>query len=153
MQPFQLTDARRCPSQNTQHYHGAWNFNKRFGVKADSLPQANVDIDPVCYVANISGRLSLGYEAGLGDSLQACPGSRGGYNFTEDAIKDASDAELKTMCAACYQAVCTSRGSHNPRWCGHRNDGGVDIGNSNVVADGLQQVHRMKTICKIFWTE
>ena len=111
-------------------------------MKADSLPLPYIDIDPVCYVANISGRLSLGYEEGNGAVLMPCPGGDGAYDFSEEVILNASPAQLKTMCATCYQSVCTNHRTTNPRYCGRDRDGGIDIGDAAVVADGLQQVRK-----------
>jgi len=125
--------------QNTLHYHSAWNYNiGGFGFKGDTLPQAGIDIDPVCYVANISGTMSLGYEEGNGDKLLPCPGARGGYDFPEDMILNASDEKLKSMCNACYQSVCSRQYSRYPRSCGGSSQGGVDIEDDHV--QGLQQV-------------
>lgn len=123
--------------QNTLHYHQAWNFDN-VGFKGDTLPIGGVDIDPVCYIANISGRVALGYEEGNGDVLMPCPGGRGGYDFSEESILNASDDKLKSMCEMCYQAVCSKQESTYPKACGRDREGGVNIEGENV--SDLQQV-------------
>mmetsp|Transcript_24355 Transcript_24355/g.61378 ORF Transcript_24355/g.61378 Transcript_24355/m.61378 type:complete len:454 (-) Transcript_24355:118-1479(-) len=107
--------------QNTQHYHAAWNFD-RAGFKADSLPRSNEDISPVCYIANVSGTVTLGYEEGNGNRLLPCPGNSRAYPFTEEEILD-PNADLAEMCSMCYTSVCSFR--TNPEDCG----GGVEITN------------------------
>mmetsp|Transcript_5540 Transcript_5540/g.12990 ORF Transcript_5540/g.12990 Transcript_5540/m.12990 type:complete len:447 (-) Transcript_5540:197-1537(-) len=107
--------------QNTQHYHAAWNFDRK-GFKADSLPRSNEDISPVCYIANVSGTVTLGYEEGNGNRLLPCPGNSRAYPFTEEEILD-PNADLEEMCSMCYTSVCSFR--TNPEDCG----GGVEITN------------------------
>ena len=123
--------------QNTLHYRQAWNYHD-VGFKGDSLPLPGVDINPVCYVANISGRVVLGYEEGNGDVLMPCPGGRGGYDFSEESILNATDDKLKSMCESCYQGVCTRQRSTYPKSCGRRREGGVNVEDASV--SDLQQV-------------
>merc|ERR1719387_1189029 len=86
--------------QNTQHYEAAWNFHGK-GLKGDSLPRAPQDIQPVCYLANVSGQVVMGYEEGNGGSLMPCPGSDGAYPFSEQELL-ADGADLEAMCDMCY---------------------------------------------------
>eukprot|EP00961_Rhodomonas_salina_P053601 718984-Rhodomonas_salina.1 len=113
---------------NTQHYKQAWNLHGQ-GFLGNSLPRAPKDLDPVCLIASVDGRLVLGYEEGEGDKLLPCPGHRTGAPFTEEMILAAmNDTEaLEDMCTQCYQSVCTGRGSVRARDCGSSGDGGVDL--------------------------
>mmetsp|Transcript_458 Transcript_458/g.803 ORF Transcript_458/g.803 Transcript_458/m.803 type:complete len:598 (-) Transcript_458:150-1943(-) len=125
---------------NTQHYNSAWNLHGK-GMKGDSLPRAPQDLNPSCYIVNVSGTVALGYEEGNGDKLLPCPGARDGYPLTEEEILD-PNANLEELCQMCYQAVCTGNGGTNPQNCGGSNQGGVDVGAGNgQVADMIEQVN------------
>mmetsp|Transcript_12992 Transcript_12992/g.20416 ORF Transcript_12992/g.20416 Transcript_12992/m.20416 type:complete len:441 (-) Transcript_12992:143-1465(-) len=127
--------------QNTQWYKSSYTLHGD-GFKGDSLPRAPQDLDPVCYIANVSGTVVLGYEEGNGDKLLPCPGHRHAYPFTEEQILTANDAELVEMCTMCYQSVCTGNRRTDPRQCGESGTGGVDVGTGNgVVADMVEQVN------------
>mmetsp|Transcript_33178 Transcript_33178/g.51658 ORF Transcript_33178/g.51658 Transcript_33178/m.51658 type:complete len:439 (-) Transcript_33178:78-1394(-) len=127
--------------QNTQHYKAAYTLHGE-GFKGDSLPRAPADINPVCYIVNASGTVSLGYEEGNGDKLLPCPGQRNAYPFTEEQILSANDEELVEMCTMCYQAVCTGNRRTDPRNCGESSSGGVDVGAGNgKVVDMMEQVN------------
>ncbi|KAK3275510.1 hypothetical protein CYMTET_16363 [Cymbomonas tetramitiformis] len=128
--------------QNTQHYKVAWNYHQS-GMKATSLPRPAEDIDPVCYVVNHEGNITLGYEEGNGDRLLPCPGARGGAPFTEQQILGASDAELQDFCTQCYQGVCTRQRSTNPRNCGGDREGGVEVGAGDEDDDIVQMVRQV----------
>mmetsp|Transcript_16932 Transcript_16932/g.40925 ORF Transcript_16932/g.40925 Transcript_16932/m.40925 type:complete len:436 (+) Transcript_16932:106-1413(+) len=114
--------------QNTQHYKQAWNLHGK-GFLGDSLPRAGKDLDPVCVVAKVEGRLVLGYEEGNGGDLLPCPGHDEGVPFTEEMIQEGLDGtrDLVDMCEQCYQAVCTGDRQVNPQNCGDNNDGAVDL--------------------------
>mmetsp|Transcript_25198 Transcript_25198/g.79739 ORF Transcript_25198/g.79739 Transcript_25198/m.79739 type:complete len:441 (+) Transcript_25198:140-1462(+) len=102
---------------NTQHYEAAWNFD-RAGFKAKTLPRANEDIDPVCYILNVNGTIALGYEEGNGDGATPCPsGVRGAFPFTEEEITTATPEQLAEMCSMCYSSVCSAAGSRDPKSC------------------------------------
>ena len=126
---------------NTMYYNKAWVFSTDgMGFRAGSLPIPGADFDPVCYVGTLAdgnGGTStvLGYEEPNGDSLLPCPGATEGLRFSEEQIEGPSDEELKVMCDACYAAVCSGRGSKNPRLCGGVGEGGVTVGDG---ADQLQ---------------
>ena len=128
--------------QNTLHYHKVRNFDNS-GFKGDTLPQTGVDIDPVCcmYIANIPGLVALGYEEGNGDSLIPC---LGGSDYSEEQIINASEDELKSMCAALYQTVCTRQSSKYQKACGGAREGRVDVKRENV--SGLQQVRQQTNL-------
>jgi hypothetical protein len=112
--------------QNTWHYESAWTLHRK-GFKADSLPRAPQDMDPVCYVANVNGTIVLGYEEGNGNSLLPCPGGRRAYPFTESEIMNADEAQLEDMCSMCYQSVCTGNGKTDPQSCGYWKGDGKEI--------------------------
>lgn len=114
--------------QNTQHYKQAWNLHGQ-GFLGDSLPRPGKDLDPVCVVATVEGRLVLGYEEGNGGDLLPCPGHDEGVPFTEEMILEGLNGtrDLVDMCEQCYQAVCTGDGQRNPQNCGDDNDGAVDL--------------------------
>jgi hypothetical protein len=113
--------------QNTQHYHAAYNYHGS-GFKSRSLPLAPLDMEPVCYIADLNGTTVLGYEEGNGGDLLPCPSALGAYPYTEAQITNATDEELKTMCNACYQSVCTFNNREDPRDCGNSWHSGVDVG-------------------------
>mmetsp|Transcript_60954 Transcript_60954/g.125604 ORF Transcript_60954/g.125604 Transcript_60954/m.125604 type:complete len:462 (+) Transcript_60954:169-1554(+) len=122
--------------QNTQHYNAAWNLHGE-GFLGDSLPRSPQDIHPVCYIANVSGTIVLGYEEGNGDVLMPCPGADTAVPFTEEMILNADEEELQDMCSQCYQAVCTGERSTIARSCGSTRDGGVQL---EDTADFQEQV-------------
>mmetsp|Transcript_44257 Transcript_44257/g.90329 ORF Transcript_44257/g.90329 Transcript_44257/m.90329 type:complete len:568 (+) Transcript_44257:78-1781(+) len=130
---------------NTQHYKQAWNLHGK-GFLGTSLPRAPKDLDPVCLVAYVEGRLVLGYEEGEGDKLLPCPGHDEGVPFTEEMIREGLNGtrDLEDMCTQCYQAVCTGDRSVRARDCGSSSDGGVDLEDEAIFykqADPVYHCH------------
>jgi len=114
---------------NTQHYEASWTLHGH-GFLGSSLPRAPQDIHPVCYIANVSGVVVLGYEEGNGDTMLPCPGADHAFPFTEAQILD-ENADLEDMCSQCYHTVCSGRKSRRPNTCGGHSNGGVEVGASN----------------------
>ena len=121
---------------NTVHYRKALkDSSDQMGMRAGSLPIPGKDFDPVCYVAELHGKIVLGFEEPEGDNILPCPGAREGLNFTEEQIVGATDEELQVMCEACFQSVCSGRGSRDATRCGGSAEGGVEVG------DGENDAH------------
>mmetsp|Transcript_3280 Transcript_3280/g.5446 ORF Transcript_3280/g.5446 Transcript_3280/m.5446 type:complete len:443 (+) Transcript_3280:119-1447(+) len=132
---------------NTLYYNKAWFTSEDgLGLRGGSLPIAGADRDwdPVCYVAELEldgvATTVLGYEEPNGNQMVPCGGSREGFPFTPSQIENATEEELQVMCEYCYRSVCSGSESQDPRQCGARRDGAVDIGGGNNEAHLTSQV-------------
>eukprot|EP00899_Mesostigma_viride_P025487 jgi/Mesvir1/6122/Mv00827-RA.1 len=114
--------------QNTQKYNMAWAFDKPLGLKEDALPIAGTDMNAVCYLFNLDGRLQMGYEEGDGDSIVPCNPDQGSFAFNSTNLLTATPQQLQTYCDMCYQSVCSSSYSRDPRSCGS----GYQVGTANT---------------------